>query len=196
MENIIKYNIVVIEQQDCDYEGVTTLHYDFAFNYHRCLNLGISQTKNPYIVLCNNDLVFEKDWAENLHEGFSMGYRSLSPYCKTWTRQWFPSGRYIIEGYTIKIHIVGWCIAVERNVIKEIGGLNEGVEFWYSDDIYGIQIKNLGIVHGMVCCSFVHHMTSKTLDTCNIHERVILTGLQKKKFDETLRTMGPLRKGS
>jgi hypothetical protein len=190
VEDVIKYNIVIIEQQkDKDYGDVTTLHYSFPFNYHKCLNYGVSKTENPHIVLCNNDLAFSKGWAENLHKGFLMGYRSLSPYCLRASPRWFPKGQHVVEGYNIGIHITGWCIAVERSVIKDIGGLSEAVDFWYSDNIYGEQIKRAQIRHAIVCCSYVTHTISATLNTNTTGDKHSLTGEQKKKYDEALRKL-------
>jgi GT2 family glycosyltransferase len=84
-----------------------------------------------------------------------MGYKSLSPYCPNVTN--LEKGDHLIEGYIVGVHICGWCICIDRNVISEIGGLNEDVEFWYSDNIYGEQIRRAGIKHALVCNSFVEH---------------------------------------
>ncbi len=185
VEAKVRYNIVVVEQTSRDY-SVQTLHYDFPFNYNRCLNYGISKTSNDYIVLCNNDLNFERLWAERLLVGFSMGYRSLSPYCKTASRRWLPQGAHLIEGYNIGIHITGWCIAVKRDVIKEIGGLCEDVDFWYSDNIYGKQIEKARIKHAIVCHAYVNHMTSLTLNSNPADVKGKYTVAQKKKYDQAL----------
>ncbi|MCX6328209.1 MAG: hypothetical protein NTZ85_01660 [Bacteroidia bacterium] len=154
VEDIIKYNIIIVEQTARNYD-VTTLHYDFPFNYNKLMNMAISQTKNKYVILCNNDLVFHKKWAENIYRAFSMGYKSLSPYCPNVTN--LGKGDHLIEGYIIAVHICGWCICIDRDIISQIGGLNEDVEFWYSDNIYGEQIRRAGIKHALVCNAFVEH---------------------------------------
>jgi hypothetical protein len=185
IEGKIKYNIVFIEQTKKDFSA-KTIHYDFPFNYNKCLNLGISRTENDVLVLCNNDLHFEKGWAERLNMGFMMGYRSLSPYCKTASRRWLPMGNHLIEGFNIGIHITGWCIALKRDVLKEIGGLCEEVDFWYSDNIYGKQIEKAKIKHAIVCNAFVNHMTSLTLNSSTAESKSKFTVGNKKKYDQAL----------
>ena len=187
-KNVTPFNIVVIEQQkNITYDGVKTLHYDFKFHYHKCLNYAISKTKNKHIVMCNNDLEFEDYWADKLMIAFGMGYRSLSPYCRRSHK--VDSGDHLYEGYIVGVHILGSCIAVERNVIKEIGGLNEDVEFWYSDNIYGEQIKKAKVKHALVCNSFVTHTASSTLNTVANMERRRITGGQKKKYQKALKNL-------
>lgn len=183
-KDVIDFNIVVIEsQKGVKYAGATTYNYDFKFNYNKCLNLGISKTENKYIVLCNNDLIFEKRWADKLHIGFQMGFLSLSPYCKT-TLGLKNTGSHIINGYQIAKHLAGWCIAVDRGIFKEIGKLNEAVVFWYSDNVYKDQIKAKKIKHGLVCNSFVTHLGggSNTLKTLDKNKMSFYTKKQRIKY--------------
>jgi hypothetical protein len=62
--------------------------------------------------------------------------------------------------------------------------LNEGVSFWYSDNIYGEQIKHAGVKHALVCSSFVTHLGSSTLRAVRDPKmKRRLTTEQKKSFE-------------
>jgi len=153
----VKYNFYVIEQcrKAKGYTNAKTLYYDFPFNYNRCLNLGIHCSESKYIALCNNDLIFKKDWGENMIQVMEQGYLSASP-----SKEYFDG---IIKSYRVGKHLLGWCIVINREVIKRIGKFDESVEFWFSDDIYAEQIKKAGIEHILNGYSNVIHLTSKTL---------------------------------
>ena len=138
------------------------LYYDFEFNYNKCLNLGFSVCNNKYIAFCNNDLYFESDWAKNAIVAIKEGYLSVSP-----TPKHIFKG--VMEGYAVGFsrkeqgQIMGWCIIVDRSVMKIIGGFDTPVNFWYSDNVYAEQIKAAGIKHALVGNSRVKHLTSQSL---------------------------------
>jgi len=132
------------------------LYYDFEFNYNECLNLGFSVCKSKYVAFCNNDLYFERDWAKNAIAVIKQGYLSVSPTSKHIFRG-------IQEGYEIGKQLLGWCIIVDRSVMKRIGGFDTPVKFWFSDDVYGEQLKAAGIKHALVGNSRVKHLTSQSL---------------------------------
>ena len=155
-ERYIDFDFTVIEkQQKVIYSKGTTIHYDFPFNYNKCLNLGIERTQNEWLCLCNNDLVFTKGWASEL---LKYKYKSM---CPNWKEN--KSKKILDEGYKIRKHIAGWCLFMHRSVIKKIGGLNEGVRFWYSDHIYADQLRKAKIKHAIILNSYVKHLETQTL---------------------------------
>ena len=108
------------------------------------------------MAFCNNDLDFRPYWAENIIQSMGNTYLSASP------------GRYgmrhgVVEGYEIAKQINGWCIVINRKLMEHIGKMDEGVRFWYSDDIYADQLKTHGIKHILVNHSLVRHLGSRTL---------------------------------
>ena len=157
--DLIKFNIIVIEQdRKAVYKGARTIRYDFEFNYNRCLNLGLKHSTSKYVALCNNDLGFKRLWAENIIMAMGDTYLSASPAKR---KLLGPP----IEGYTIARHINGWCIVINRSLLDIIGKLDEGVKFWYSDNIYADQLRSRGIKHILVNDSAVQHLGSMTLKT-------------------------------
>ena len=97
------FNVIVMEQTKARFENATTINYDFDFNYNKCLNEGAKYGSAKYIVFCNNDLLFEKDWFNRLLDVFEMGYKSLSPFekrhCKSHN---IKQGDHLIEGYIVR----------------------------------------------------------------------------------------------
>ena len=185
-ENKIKFDILVIESfKEQNYAGATNLFYrNTRFNYNHSLNYGINRTKNPYILCCNNDLFFHKGFAEKLYNAFAMGYKSVSPYCSHSHRGRANQGDHLFIGCQTGVHIAGWCIGVERKMIRSIGGFNEAVEFWYSDNLYGEQLQVANIKHALVCNAIVDHLGygSQTLYSLSVPERKRLTKGQKRKY--------------
>ena len=155
--NLIHFNFLVIEQdKKAAYKDAKTIHYDFEFNYNRCLNLGLKHSTSKFVALCNNDLAFKTHWAENIILAMGDTYLSASPAKRKLEAA-------PVEGYAIARHINGWCIVINRALIDIIGGFDTAVRFWYSDNIYGDQLKSKGVKHILVNNSAVQHLHSLTL---------------------------------
>lgn len=160
----IKLNCVVLEQiKGIKYKNAKTVNYPFKFNYNRVLNYGVSITQNPYVLLANNDLIFHKNWAENLINNLGEHY-SASPYS-----EYNPHGNIaksgVYPGYVIGKQIMGWCIFVKREIFNIIGKLDESYTFWASDQIYSIQLQKANLQHLFIAESRVDHVCSQTLET-------------------------------
>lgn len=179
------FNIIVVEQnKNVEYEDAMTLHYDFDFNYNKCLNYGLSHSMAKYKGLCNNDLIFHDDWADGIVFALDNGFGSASPFCLKTHIKWKEPENTVIGGYRIDRHVAGWCIFLTDETLSKIGKLNDGVSFWFSDNIYAEQLKREGIKHGLVCNSFVTHLGSNTLNQTNKREYYNITVGQKKKFEK------------
>lgn len=172
----LEFNIIVIDgnRDSKGFRGAKTVTYDFAFNYHKCVNLGLEYGHSDIVAICNNDLVFDKYWLTKTLAAMGDTYLSASPNNKTSLIEG------VIEGYTVAKHLLGWCIVVKRKIFKQIGRLNEIVNFWYSDDVYGEQLKRAGIKHILVLHARVVHLTSRTLRETK--DKFSITKNQKKIF--------------
>jgi hypothetical protein len=173
--------VVVVEE--CRYArpqpGTKTLYYDFEFNYNKCLNLGFSLCNSKYIAFCNNDLYFHKNWARNAVRVIKgREFLSVSPSPKN-----IYGGLQV--GYTVGKQLLGWCIIVDRVVIETIGGFDDPVRFWYSDDVYAEQLKAAGIKHALVGDSLVRHLKSVSLQKVVKGKlRMDMQRGQRKIFDQ------------
>ena len=160
----IKFNIFILEQQKkVNYSGVTTLHYDFEFNYNKVMNYGYSFTKSKYVCFCNNDVNFSYNWAtEIIKEMKQNNVLSASPFNPIILKN---TGEKIKYGYEVRKEMLGWCIVADRSVMNTIGGLSECVNFWQSEVVYADQLKQAGIKHALIYPSVVfHYDTSRTLN--------------------------------
>lgn len=177
----LQFNVVVIEQQKSFSHPYAdkVLNYDFPFNYNRVLNYGLSHTSANYVLLCNNDLIYHTGFFEELKKGFRLGYLSLSPTNPV--RSIFTT-KPIVEGYGINHNLMGWCIAVKREIFDIIGKIDEDVSFWYSDNIYADQLKYHGLKHARVTSSYVFHLSSSSLRNLTKEQKEEYTKKQKKIY--------------
>lgn len=183
--NLYMPTVIVVEQnKNVTHDKAITVHYDFEFNYNKCLNLGLKYSASKYKALCNNDLIFQENWCQDILAGFKMGFGSLSSYCLNSHKKKFPIGNHIISGLRVEYELAGWCFFITDETLKSIGKLDEGVVFWYSDNIYAEQLSLKGIKHGLVCSSFVTHIESQTLARIHGVKKKELTTAQQKNFYE------------
>jgi hypothetical protein len=110
------------------------------------------------------------------------GFLSCSPAGRG-CRGKVKAGQYI-EGYGIGRELLGWCIVADMKLFDMIGNLDEGCEFWYSDNLYAEQLKHSGIRHCVVGGRLVDHVESVTLRTKTQAEQHRMTQLQRRVFDE------------
>lgn len=161
------FRIIIIETcQDVKYDNAETYFFPSKgnFNYNRALNYGMSLSNDKYVALCNNDLIFHKGWTENIINvldnyadsacPFDKGYHLNNRECKM---QKVKEGNHIYMNNQVRVFFVGWCFVIKREVWDKIGHFNEGVEFYYSDNIVVEQYKKHGIKHALVCNSYVDH---------------------------------------
>jgi glycosyltransferase involved in cell wall biosynthesis len=156
-------NVIVVETgQPYKYTGVNKfINYNGEFCYNRALNMGLKYAKGDIHILANNDIIFHKGWSQIGELMQINGYHSASAISSG--HKGFTKGDLIYEGYEIGKHLTGWCIFIDKFCLSAIGSLDETVAFWYSDDLYALQIKKVGIIHGLFCNIQVDHITSRTL---------------------------------
>jgi len=162
-------NCIVIEANPDVVYSCQTIHYDFPFNYNRCLNLGYSLTESDVICFANNDVIFGENWTES--GKYLKDYGSISLLNPGWGfHKDFTSGVY--EGYNVGRELCGWALIVSRETMEKTGGFDEDVKFWCSDNIWSEQLRFHGIKHAIVADYYIKHLTSKTL----------CSGIPKKDF--------------
>lgn len=154
--------IVVETGQVVSYKNIDVYtQFPGKFNYNACLNWGLEFAENDIHILANNDLVFHKYHSIGYHmkeNGFDSG--------SAWYKGCMvPQGDYIYPGYEVGFTLTGWCIFITKETYKKIGLLDEGVDFWYSDNLYAEQLKKHNLKHGLFCNTQVDHLTNQTLNT-------------------------------
>ena len=152
--------------------AVKIIKPNLPFNFNRFLKIGINSSDSEFVALCNNDLIFNKGWFSEIKKVKLQNreIRSFAPidydYWGTTTER-YPDTSSFYLGYNIRTEIPGWCIVVERNLIKEIGLFDEQFDFYYSDNDYSMVLYKNQIKHALCTKSHVKHLGSK--NTTEVH---------------------------
>jgi GT2 family glycosyltransferase len=200
-KNIVFETLVIESNKDLSpyqYPGTKTIYPDTPFGYNKYLNMGISTTVNPYIGLCNNDLIFHKRWATEILNAFDQypAISSANPYSENFdydTR--IRSGPNVIRrDNTLHMNgvLTGWCIFVKRNIFKKTGLLDEQFTFWYADNDYDMMLRKHGIKHALVKSSLVTHLFCQSHDLLLDKKEELTTG-QRGIFDKKWRNTSGIK---
>lgn len=155
--NGLPVNIIVVEQCEATYKNASTIHRSDRFHYNAYANHAAKQGSARFIMLANNDLEFQNGW---LHALLAAGHPLVSPID--------PLNHFQRHALTNEIgeqngyHLSGWCFMIARVLWEEMGGFDECVDFWCSDDVVIEQAKALGILPMIVPGSRVNHLVSQT----------------------------------
>lgn len=178
--NELPINIIVIEQnENVKYPNATTIHKTGDFNYNGSANFGAQRGSSEWIMIANNDLIFKNGW---LHSLLAAGHPLVSPKHSRHPRQ-----KDIIEnteGVDCGTHFSGWCFMIKRELWKVMGGFDECVNFWFSDNCVIEQVLKLGVTPMLVPSSIVEHLVSTTLKGLGINEQDDFTWAQCDIFNQ------------
>ena len=171
-------SITVVEQcSGVHYRSTRTIYRPGQFRYNAFANEGAALGAAEWIVLANNDLVFTDGW---LRELLAADYPLVSPKSPNDGRQSDITENTI--GDQTGRHLSGWCFMMRRELWERIGGFDECVDFWCSDDAVIEQCRAVGTLPMLVPRAVVHHLGSETLKTeSNLDD---LTWAQVKKFSD------------
>ena len=158
--NSAPVGITVLEQRKgVTYRNAATIHMDQPFNYNRFGNIGAARGSAEWIMLANNDLKFHDGW---LHHLLAAKHPLVSPKCPRDDRQ-----REFTENTVGEItgrHLSGWCFMISRQLWERIGGFDDDVSFWCSDDVVIEQARAAGVQPMIVPDAVVEHVQSATLN--------------------------------
>lgn len=141
---------------------------DFEFNFHKFLNIGISAASGDYIALCNNDLIFGKNWFSEMLKikETNPEISSFSPYDEGSNR--LPKDIILtnefVKGYELQKEMTGWCFVVENIIFKKIGKLDETFNFYFADNDYAMCLRKHNVQHALICKSYVTHLRGKVTE--------------------------------
>lgn len=161
--NSLPVNIIVMEQQMVKYRRAFTVHCPEEFHYNAFANRGAKLGRAEWIMVANNDLLFYDGW---LHQLLAADYPLVSPRCPKDSRQAGITTN-TVGGVNGK-HLSGWCYMIHRDIWSAIGGFDECVSFWCSDDVVIEQVKQLGIEPMLVPGAKVRHLRSQTLKQSSV----------------------------
>ena len=163
-EKEIEFIVTLVESYETvfNYRGVNRLlHPKTSFNYNAFMNLGLACSKESWVCLANNDVIFHAGWMAAMLDVAKADpvIQSFSPWCP---EKWhFQENNYHI-GYGIGGVVTGWCLVARREIF-DIVKLDERVTFWCSDNVYEDALRGANIRHAIVRQSVVTHLGGKTL---------------------------------
>lgn len=176
----IKVNVIVVEsQKNVKYNNAKTVYPDFPFNYNAYGNFGIKHGEAKYVIHANNDLLFGNGWLNAL---IAANHPFVSPKEPRDQRQ--RDIKINTIGTQTGRHLSGWCFMMERYLWEKIGGFDEDINFYCSDDAVIEQCKAIGIEPMLVVNSVVQHLLSTTLKTIPVNQRKELTDDQIRIFNK------------
>lgn len=147
-------------------------------------NQAIAACCGEYVVLLNNDVIVTDGWLESLLSAFDripgLGIsaplsnnvagtqRTIdSQYANLDEMQAYARRKHERnrgEGY-LTDRVIGLCMCIDRRVIEEVGGIDEGFGAGnFEDDDYCIRVRAAGYKIYVCTDSFIHHFGSKTFE--------------------------------
>jgi GT2 family glycosyltransferase len=146
-----------------------------TFNFNRFLNIGVAARKADYYLLCNNDIVFSRNWFGAFKDFFDAHplIGSFSPRCPLTSNQKLLPNKNdadFVIGYRPTYQLSGWCILLRRGTWEQIGPLDENFDFYFADDDYSLMLRCRNILHALVFDSTVAHLEHRKVsrDTTRI----------------------------
>lgn len=151
-------------------------------------NQAIAACRGEYVVLLNNDVIVTDGWLESLLSAFDRipalgvsaplsnkiaGHQQTvdSVYGDLDEMQAYARRRrerHRGEGY-LTDRVIGFCMCIDRRVIEEVGGIDEGYGVGnFEDDDYCIRVRAAGYKIYVCNDSFIHHFGSKTFEANKI----------------------------
>jgi len=149
----------VMEQQACTYQNAYTIRMPGEFNYNAFANRGAQQGNAKWIMVANNDLIFERGWLKEL---LAVNHPVVSPKNPGDDRQEHITVN--TTGYENGSHFSGWCFMISRDLWRRIDGFDDCVSFWCSDDVVVEQVRRCNVAPMLVPSARVRHLVSKTLN--------------------------------
>ena len=187
----IYFKTIVIESEKAiapyQYPHSKTIYPDQPFGYHRYMNIGIKMGTAEYVCICNNDLIFHKEWATEILKPFTQfsDVSSASPICSiNHPAEGFKVNDGIKIGYRIRKELAGWCIFFKRDILKLTGMLDENYIFWCADNDYANTLWTLKLNHVLVTSAIVDHLENKTLHSQTPERQLELTEQECIYYDK------------
>lgn len=177
-----KYKTIVVETNKKLKEKNIPLNANFIFpegdfNYNKFLNEGIKHINDTKLVISNNDVIYEPGCMEEIENKLDV-FDSVTP-------QDLNTHVNITEdvlGTKVGYHVLGCCIAFNKNILNKIGMFDETFKFWYQDNDYCNNLKKFNLRHALLSKAKIRHSKAQS------H-----TLIQNKLFEMTHALETPLK---
>ena len=179
----INLNVIIVENNynlknepfyEEFYYDVKLLLTNEQFGYNKFLQMGYENIKSDakYVMILNNDVICYDNFLNVLLSKLKT-YDSVSPIDPYLLNNIaYPNIDLSndILGYKTGVTLCGWCIVFNKYILDKIPFdqlFPDRYRFWYSDDYYGYMLQKHKFIHALITSSYLHHLTSKTLETVN-----------------------------
>lgn len=134
------------------------------FNFHRFLNIGVNKSDGEFVALCNNDIVFEKNWWSAIMKVKKTNpkFMCFSPLDRSYpmmSEEVMPSSKKYYIGWENKKHFAAWCFVWEKKVFDIVGKFDETFDFYSADDDELMTLRKYAISNVLVTASEVKHIS-------------------------------------
>ena len=192
------YEIIVVDngsrlQETAEYlaqvevNGVRVLREDYAFNFSKLINAGVSASKGDTIVVLNNDTaVISGDWLERLsshlsdsetgvigallldgtglvqHAGIAYGIRGLATHAFRGEQIDVIQNYFGSASSQIVSAVTFACAAFRRSLHSELGGLDESLPIGLNDVDFCLRAEKLGKNNVVDFHTVLRHLESRS----------------------------------
>ena len=176
-------NITEFKQSGFIYPDCDMIHPNENFGYNKFLNIGLKNSNSDWVLICNNDLFFTKDWLEEAKKVIDShpNINSFSPICPNWHLHQNITDD-LIEGYTVSKEVCGGCLLLNKSLITKYELFDEQFDFWYQDNDYAMVLQTNNEPHGLIGKSKVYHIVSASHNLMDDNLRNEMTYGQQQKF--------------
>lgn len=188
-----KFNIILVETDsdnihEYPQDNVKVIQPNEKFNYNKFLNIGLEYCDNDWILITNNDTIYEKNFIENMMDAHNkdMDLLSMSPMdVDSGYQSDMGFDKSVHYGYEIMKQLVGWSILMNKKIIDIIGKFDENFTFLYQDADYAKKLEINNIKHGCVTNSRAKHLVNVSHGLIEPEEYEKMTTGMEKMFKTT-----------
>jgi len=173
----VPYRLIVVDDGSTDgtaawlavQRDIVVITNETNQGFAHAVNRGLGVATASYVALLNNDVDVDKGWLATLIEGLESGPKigAIGPLSTAKQMQW--EGYHRAESGVVPIEQQGpvslafFCVVLRREVIDEVGLLDEGFAPAYGEDNdYAIRMKKAGWEQAICCDVLVKHAEKAT----------------------------------
>ena len=189
-ETEYNFNVHLVEsgvEKRSDYEKLTKnyIYPKQNFNYNKFLNIALEYITADWVVISNNDVIYERNWFSEIMKVNEIrpDILSFSPrdpflYMKYYPYHFIGGQDTYYECYNVTEAFMGWCVVMRNNALKMITPFDELFDMYFQDNDLVERLKENNIKHALVRYSLAYH--KGTIDITALTESKI----RKMKVDE------------